>query len=413
MATPDIHDNEAPRFITLTRYDKDGQILAEQNKIEIDGLENIVKTQRIDQALYVAVNVKKSEDEYEARLLKMTLDGRILKTLVFNEGDARLQLDDIKLNDMVLDGNGEFVVSLQARIARYDGDVASVTYSVNTDLKKSRRRLYMPGEPNMFNSVSVNANGSLLAAGRVQVDNTGDGRDGGWLVNLDEKGSIYWQKPFFRGAKAELIKAADYGAEGFVALGSAWRSLRGEGEFDSALWLLFVDVDGRPKWQRFVTGGAAYSFSAVDMHVLEDKRILVLVNATALTPSEKIRSHIRMLVFSPQGTILDDKAYVEGSDSKARRLSVTAEGQLRIVGDLYTGYGPIDRPGMVKETDGEMDKKSVEMSPLEEILSTKLEEVHEDVFPELDQSASVITSTMRAWLLAIAPVADYKNPCTP
>ncbi len=414
MATPDMHEANAPRFITLLRYDKDGQVLEEQKKIEIEGLESIVKAQRIDQALYLGVNIKKAAGGYEPRLLKMSFDGAILKTLIFREDDTKL-----KLTDMVLDKNGVFIVSLQATKTRNDadGDAASVSYSVNTDLKKSGRRLYMPGTPNMFNSVSVNKDGSLLAAGRVQVSNTGDGRDGGWLVNLDEKGSIYWQKSFSRGAKAELVKAADYAEQGFVALGTAWRSLRDGGEKNSALWLLLVDTDGRPKWQRFVTGGDAYSFSAVDMQVLEDKRVMVLVNATALTPSEKVRSHIRMLMFSPQGTILDDKAYVEGSDSKAHRLTLTPEGQLRIVGDLYTGYGASDRADAINKKEEMSDVEDVkerrEMSALEEILSTKLEDGHEDVFPELDQSASVITSTMRAWLLAIAPVGDYKNPCTP
>ena len=401
LATEYINDDTAERFLTIKRY-QNGYVIREQ-QLKIDGLQEIISAVRVKNDLFVGVNVKDDKGQNRAKLLKMGFDGENMRSIsIVEEGHI------LTLLDMILDGDGHLVLSFELKSKKNPDDYVSVNYTYDTDFKKLRRRLYMPGTPNYLNGISVAQDGSLISAGSVRVESTrnGEPRNGGWLVNLDSKGSIYWQKSYARGHKAELVRASQYGENSYAAIGTAWPASKKDEMKPTALWILMVDANGTVIWQRFITGREQYSYSAVDMHVFEDGRMVVLANAKALKPSEKIRSHIRLITFTPQGTILQDQAFVEGADSKAHNLVMTSELQYRILGEVYTGYSALgtDAPKMDK-------KEKKEMSALEQIMETSINDQQEEAFRDPELTESVNTPTLRGWLLAVARPEDYNNPC--
>jgi hypothetical protein len=420
ISTQNINDENAERFLSLTRYDDEGHILRER-QIALPKIRNIIGAVRLGDVIIVGVNIMQDDGRVLPQLLRMSAEGENLKLRDFTEDDTHLEMVDVILNQ-----DQNLVVSFNSENQRYANDMASVQYTLDKNLKQIRRRLYMPGTPNRYNQMTLNPDGSLAVAGSVNVESKIDDKQrfGGWLVNLDKKGAIYWQKSYARGQKAELVRAKSYGGRGFVATGTAWPSLIGEEAKNSALWVMHVDGHGKPLWQRFITGRHQYGFSAVDMHVFDDGRIAVLANVKALLPSDKVRSHVRLITFTPQGTILQDQAFVEGSESMAHSLKMNKDGEFRIVGQVFTGYADEQAPDTGKDTDKEDDAEAAaqdekadpkELSALEQLRAMSIEEslAAEGLEDTLAPSAEfdVLTPVVRGWLLAVAPPAPYKNPC--
>jgi|TARA_R110002126_G_C10490909_1_gene504529 hypothetical protein len=420
ISTQNIEDETVPRFLSLTRYDQEGQILRER-QVALPRVQNIAGALRLGGVIIVGVNIIQADGRVLPQLLRMNAEGENLKVRDFKEDGIHLEMVDVILNQ-----DQNLVVSFNSENQRYTNDMASIQYTLDKNLKKIRRRLYMPGTPNRYNQMTLNPDGSLAVAGSVDVDSKIEDKQrlGGWLVNLDKKGAIYWQKSYARGQKAELVRAKSYGERGFVATGTAWPSLLGEEAKNSALWVMHVDVNGKPLWQRFITGRHQYGFSAVDMHVFDDGRIAVLANVKALLPSDKVRSHVRLLTFTPQGTLLQDQAFVEGSESMAHSMMMNKDGQFRIIGQVFTGYAESDVKTEL-ETANVDDTEAVEnpgkqgetkeLSALDQLSAMSLEEslVADDNEDEGAQRTAfdVLTPVVRGWLLAVARPEPYKNPC--
>lgn len=405
VSSSDISDEIAVRQLYLVQYDRGGHVVRER-QLELSGLDNVAGVVRIDDSLYAGVNAYQDKGQKLAKVVQLSLDGEILKQHSFDESGAVFTLNHLRK-----DKDGQILVSLKREDKKVSYDFGNVNFTLDKDLKQIRRRLYMPGTPNMFNSVNLNPDGSLVGAGSVSVETKLDDslRHGGWLVNLDEKGSIYWQKSYARGAKAELVAAGAFGDVGYAAAGTAWPSLTNEKAKHSALWVMLTDINGETLWQRFITGREQYSYEAVDMHIYEDGRIAVLANATALKQTEKIRSHIRIITFTPQGTILEDQAYVEGANSRAHGWALTQEGQYRIYGELNTGYAESDDEALMDKE----QKEEEEMSALDKLRNTSLESMGAEVGIDMSDGneEESLAPKVRAWLLAVARPEDYKNPC--
>lgn len=419
ISTQDINDGKAARFLSLTRYDKEGQIIRE-HQISVPNIKNVVGALRIGADIIVGVNIAQADGRVLPQLLRMSAQGEKLKSHSFKEEGI-----DLELVDVVLDQDKNLVLSFQSENQRYAGDMASIQYTLDKNFKQLRRRLYMPGTPNSYNKMTLNGDGSLVVAGSVDVESKikDKPRFGGWMVNLDKDGAIFWQKSYARGQKAELVRAKAYDMRGFVAAGTAWPSLVNEEAKNSALWVMHVDERGEPLWQRFITGRDQYGFSAIDMHVFDDGRIAVLANVKALIRSDKVRSHVRLITFTPQGTILQDQAFVEGSESMAHGMVISKDGDFRIMGQVYTGYDEEvnlgDDAGQEPENGAEDAAENPEaekpMSALDQLRATSLEESLaadlNDADASTDGQFDVLTPVVRGWLLAVAKPEAYKNPC--
>lgn len=418
IASEDIHAEDAVRRLSIVRYDADGQIVRER-QVDVDALDDVVATLRDGESIFVGANFVGADDQKYLQILRMNFDGEEIKPFILKENN-----EDLVLSDMVYDSEGR--ITLAVKRTKHDGkdESSTVFYTLDKRTEILYQREYMPGTSNHLVSVGVNEDGSYMGAGAVEVGRTLDGavREGGWIVNLDKKGAVYWQKPYARGAKAELARARIYGDVGVVSVGTAWPSIEIAAAKHSSLWVMLTDTTGEPKWQRFITGSDQYSYSAVDMHLYEDGRITVLANAIALVPSEKVRSHIRLITFSPQGTIIQDQAFVEGAEAMARALYVLDDGSFRITGQLYTGYAP--RSEAMKEMlmtravevdDEEMAEENAageEKSAFDQLRETTLENSYYDSMDsdKRDESAT-LAPVIRGWLLAVAAAQGYNNPC--
>tara|TARA_B100000073_G_C23728411_1_gene570023 strand:- start:617 stop:2104 length:1488 start_codon:yes stop_codon:yes gene_type:complete len=412
VSSADIHDDAVARDLSIIRYDNEGQIVRER-QVSVDDLEDVVRVLRDGDNIYVGADFKGSDGRGYVQIMRMNFDGEDIQYYPIKEADY-----DLTLSDMLFNSDGDITLTLKHVKRDAMGQPSSVFYTLDKKANIIHQRQYLPGTPNYMVSVGVNMDGSYLGSGAVEVGRTLDGevRLGGWIVNLDKLGAVYWQKSFARGAKAELVKASNYSDVGVVSVGTAWPSITIDQAVHSSLWVMMSDTTGEPKWQRFITGRKQYSYSAVDMHLFEDGRISVLANAIALEPSEKVRSHIRLITFSPQGTILQDQAFVEGAESMARRMHVLDNGSFRIAGQLYTGYAPRSEANeemlIGQNQDGPNEEAEEEKSALQQLKETTLEMSYHDKLAEDEPlSDATLAPVIRGWLLAVEAPMPYKNPC--
>ena len=207
------------------------------------------------------------------------------------------------------------------------------------------KRAYSPGIANHLYNVSAVDGAHYIATGQILHE---DGRMAGWLLKLNDDGTIAWQKTYPRGQFAMLRgavkKTMKYGEDRYIATGQ----IMPYGADPGAAWVLEVDLHGTTIWQRFLrTPGFDLDGRAVQAY--PDERLSVLANARAQDPENAVKSHIRLLTLSPRGILLDDQAYMEGHEAEARQLIPGWTGERIVTASIEIRKMPGDEDGQKLE----------------------------------------------------------------
>lgn len=94
-------------------------------------------------------------------------------------------------------------------------------------------------------AVAATGDGGFVIAGTSQADKSATPT--AWLIKLDQRGQIVWNRVFAPGTSAKAVRADDDG--GFVVAGIRRQAGASAGIEDQP-WLAKVDAAGRPAWQR-------------------------------------------------------------------------------------------------------------------------------------------------------------------
>ena len=178
-------------------------------------------------------------------------------------------------------------------------------------------------------SIAALPDGGFIVAGSFHsMDrNKGDG----WLLRLDAKGEVLWEKTY--GSKlAAFASVAALADGGFIAAGRLHEKPASYQK--SMAWVLRLDANGNILWEQSFRGQETTSASTAVQ--LSDGGFAVAANVH-LHNSDESGLHIIRLAAS--GTILSDQTFRDLDDGPAQSISALPDGGFAVAGWTYAEVG--------------------------------------------------------------------------
>jgi len=119
-------------------------------------------------------------------------------------------------------------------------------------------------------SVAIAKNGDIVVAG--VTTSFGAGGDDVWVLRLDAKGNVKWQKTYGKGQKDEAYAVTIAPNGDIIVAGDTWSFGTGNGD----AWVLRLDSNGNIKWQKAY--GGSYRDYAASIAVAEGGDVIVAGN---------------------------------------------------------------------------------------------------------------------------------------
>jgi hypothetical protein len=292
-----------PDSTVIVRLNRRGRVVTEHST-PAKGWELPVKMLALKDGLVVLSDIRadKGKTPSQARIAWYDADGKLIHDRIFKDKNYNLEATAIA---KTADKEG-LVVLLHAIGRKPSNDEFSMIVRLSLSGMQLWKRDYRPGARNMLTDIRPAKTG-FIASGRIFGNY---GHPAGWAVRLGDDGTLMWQRSYARGNFAVLVKVAAMG-QGIMLVG---RSAPADGG-PSAAWLMGIDDNGAPVWQRFYRRPDV-AFNAAGIMAQPDGRVTILLNATA-APDAKVPNHMRMMTVSPLGVMLGDEAYVKGAGAKA------------------------------------------------------------------------------------------------
>lgn len=241
----------------------------------------------------------KKHDHSSVRLAWYGFNGKFEKEVLLAS-----DIYDYEAGALTADKDG-IIVAFNAKHKKNDSRQALLARFDNAGTKIWQRG-YTTG---WFDGININPDGTLLAAGRTT---TGES-NAAWITLLTSKGGIVWQKTFPRGTESGFSFSSAT-TDGFVTAGS---SKPADGKAP-ALLLIALDAQGNTSWERYIRSDD-FAFAPSGLLTEGDGRIVAAASATAIDSGN--RNHIRLVVFSPRGELMQDEAYIDGLGARGSSMT--------------------------------------------------------------------------------------------
>ena len=389
--------------------------------------EKITSLSPLDRGYVMASNIKiaKTSDKY-VRLAWFDSTRTYVRDLVLK--DSVLDYESYSLIP-ANDGNG-FIAVVHARTRQIAGvgaaDEYGILYRITATGKIVWKRAYRTGVPSLIHGISAVGTDAYLMTGRMQAEN---GRISGYVMKINNDGTLMWQRPYPRGVHALLRKSAARDDGRTVLAGQ----ITPFGETYSTGWVMELDKNGEILWQRYFPL-AGYETDARGVMVHEDGRATVMLNAIArdvlvrddygIHGETNKRDHIRLLTLSPRGELLRDEPYIEGQNAQASQLARGHHGERVVTAFVQGNAGSLLPDDVVLITEqirrkqGRLvvgaDGKLVEeyVAPDTPNNDPVEEDVAEPIPPEFEGDEEGHPS-FRGWVFVATSLDPYKDPCLP
>lgn len=237
--------------------------------------------------------------------------------------------------------NGSFIALADlTETAGAQSSSAAVIYLDRAGNVTSHRK-FTSGIASKLHGLTALKGGGYVAVGEIALR---AGNRSAWMVHLNDSGAILSQTPYLRGAEAKLVRALPLKDGKMLLAGNVTgaKTLEGKEEGEAG-WLMMISASGQTIWQRYLTG--IFAFDAVQLEELEDGRLVMLANAR---PNDENvgKRHARQLTFAPNGYLLDDIAYYDGTATvlNSALLSRKPEDVSLLIGQAQTGFVSYKQP---------------------------------------------------------------------
>lgn len=336
--------------IQMVRTDKQGKVIVEK-WVDVKDLKGVSDAVLLKDRVVTLTQMGKEGDESIGLIfLNGVAEQRSMEVIT----DPKLRL--LAKSIMVVPGGVQMIIAAEAISRTNAKDSYSVLIWVDKDGKKLIQKEYLPGIKNKPEYVGRLANDEIVMTGRTTTD---DGRDAGWVLRLSSKGEILYQRPYARGGDSVLRRAVSLGDGAMIVVGDALPSLEG----DKAAWIMRLDQDGTPMWQKYLTG--KYGYSGVDIIALGDGRFNVLIGGKPTIAGG--RQYARILTMTIAGVIIGDESFIEGANALPIRL-INQNGNRVLLGLAETGFSKEGLPDELKYV--EYDTWLLGLAPLPQFTNT-------------------------------------------
>jgi hypothetical protein len=230
----------------------------------------------------------------------------------------------------------------------------------------------------------------------------------GWLLKLNEDGTIIWQNTYPRGQlavfRSGFTKKMPYDSDHYIVTGQ----IMPYGADAGAAWVLEVDSLGATIWQRYFRA-PGFDLDGRGVQAYGDGRISVLVNAKQKGEGAATPDHIRLLTLSPRGELSGDEAYLEGHRAEARQLIPGWNGE-RVV----TAFIEVESLAG-KENKVELITEALERQQREAAMAES-SKGYGPPEPTPDQIATIAQSLPKetrneGWVFVATGLDPYTDPC--
>jgi uncharacterized delta-60 repeat protein len=212
-----------------------------------------------------------------------------------------------------------------ARVTLCENDVTGFDFTSTVTMAKTYGSHYHTTD---INDIQVTADGGFIAAGHTY--SYGAGNSDIWVMKLDGIGNSVWQKTY-GGANDDHAQSIQVTADGgYVVAGHTYSY----GAGNSDIWVLKLDANGNPVWQK--TYGGAYYDHAQSIQVTVDGGYVVAGNTSPYETGSG--SDIWVLKLDGNGNPVWWKTYGGAHYDGAQSIQVTADGGYVVVGQT-TSYG--------------------------------------------------------------------------
>lgn len=347
-------DGLSPKQLYLGRVDINGKIIWEKRS-DIKSLSRIAAGTAVKDRLAVLVEIARDEKTRETQLQFYDGLGALKEAKTFSDQNYNFIPQGIVSDP----ATQTIAIALWAVGRKNTDDNFTVLKRLSQDGKEVSSKQYLPGVANRLESFERTKTGDLIGSGRIGTH----GITAGWIMRTDNLGSILFQRPYARGSQSNLRKVIDDGQGNLIAVGDSVPSATG----NRAAWIMKLNRDGQPIWEKFVQG--RYAYSAQDVAMLPDGRIQVMVNGRLIQGGEG-RDHIRLLSLTSYGKLIGDEAFIEGANAQAKNLLIRDKSR------IVTG---VTQSGLV----------------------------------EYSQVSDQKSAGNDFWILGLPRLGDYSDPCKP
>lgn len=306
--------------IQMVRTDKNGKIVVEK-WITVKNLKTVADALLLKDRVIVLSQVGTDKDD---GIVLHFINGAGVERSSTPITDKKLRL--IPKSIMAAVGGQHLIIAAEAISRTNPDDSYSVLIWTDKDGKKLVQKEYLPGVKNKPEYVGRLDNGEIVMTGRVKTE---DDRDAGWVLRLSSKGDILYQRPYARGGDSVVRRAISAGNGEVIIVGDALPAATG----DKAAWVMRLDSEGNPIWQKYLTG--KYAYSGIDVVALGDGRLNVLMAGKPTNAGG--RAYARVVTMSMDGVLIGDESFIEGSNAIPVRL-IEQEGKRYLLGLAETGF---------------------------------------------------------------------------
>ncbi len=229
---------------------------------------------------------------------------------------SRIYLD--ACDDLGLLPNGDIIA-----VGRKDGDATIIKLSPEGRVIWAKK----DGDDS-FNSVTVAPNGDIIVAGSTESFGAGD-RDV-WILRLDADGNVKWQKTY-RGPSDEWATAVALADNGDIIVAGYTYSF-GAGGWDA--WVLRLDSKGNVKWQKTYRGSRGDGAYAVA--VAPNGDIIIAGDTRSFGAGTPDYENVWIIRLDSEGRIIWQKTYsvnTEGGNC-AFSTAVAPNGDIIVTGSF-------------------------------------------------------------------------------
>lgn len=328
-------DSYVPQDLVLAEINRRGRVLNEKNYPVKNG-ESPVKLISLKDGYLAVGNIAGDKGRRRVRLSWYGADGGYRHEKILQ--DEVYDYDALGL--LAAADDAGFVTVIHAVNHGQESDHNGLLMRFAPDGREIWKRAYRPGIPNEIDGVITLDDGGYLAMGQIRLD---DARMAGWVMKLGADGTVLWQRTYPRGRSSMLSRAtqvssvAGQAGRGFLVFGDTSPLDNGQ----DAAWLMAIDPLGEPVWQRYFRQ-PDFALSGFGLMRNEDGRIVVAMNASA-APGSGRRDHVRMLILSPRGVIVEDESYIEGVRAQGHDFVRGVNGERVVTATVTSDSNPINR----------------------------------------------------------------------
>lgn len=226
-----------------------------------------------------------------------------------------------------LAGGNTMVIAAQSVNPKDATDAMTVLYWVTKEGVIVDHKDFLPGVMTQPEFVGRIGSDRIVVAGRVKL---ASGSWAGWIMLLNVKGDLLYQQRYAKGDDSAFRRAIKSEDGGIVVIGDSLPIASG----NKAAWVMKLDAEGNPLWQKFVTG--TYGYSGLDVVQFDDGRYNILL--AGQPTDEGGRAHARVITLASHGRVIGDEAFIEGANAIPFRL-INQDGNRTLLGMAETGFG--------------------------------------------------------------------------